>query len=99
MQVVVSPAAEADIGDAYTRYENQREGLGAEFVSELSSAIDAMSSEPLRFPKIHRTIRRALSHRFPFGVFFVVSDGEVIVLAVLHLARNPRRMRERAPRR
>jgi len=95
MRLFISPAAEADIAEAYLWYASQQEGLGAEFLEELSSAFAAMKFESLRFPSIYRTIRRALIHRFPYGIFFVVSDDELVVVAVLHLARDPRRMRER----
>ncbi len=94
MRLIVSPAAEADITDAYRWYEDQRAGLGSEFFGEVSSALDALQYEPLRFPVTYRTLRRALVHRFPYGVFFIVSGAELIVVAVMHLARNPRRMRE-----
>ena len=95
MRLILSPPAEADIADAYFWYESQQAGLGAEFLEEVSSAFAAMNFESLRFPAIYRTIRRALIHRFPYGIFFVVSGDELAVVAVLHLARDPRRMRAR----
>ncbi len=90
MRLIVSAAAEADIVDAYLWYEKQRSGLGSEFVQQVALAVDAVIYEPLRFPAIHRSIRRALLHRFPYGLFFVVAEDKVVVVAVLHLARNPR---------
>ena len=95
MRLIVSPAAEADIVAARSWYEKQRAGLGTEFLAEVSSAMDAVQYEPLRFPAVHRSFRRALIHRFPYGLFFVVSREKVVVVAVLHLARDPRHMRKR----
>jgi plasmid stabilization system protein ParE len=77
-------------------YEEQREGLGGEFVEEVSTTIAAVQSEPLRFPGIFRKLRRALVHRFPYGIFFVVRSDAVVVVAAMHLARDPRRIRRRA---
>lgn len=95
MRLIVSPVAEADIIGAFAWYEDQRTGFGSEFLAEISSAVDAVIYEPLRFPVVYRSIRRALVHRFPYGLFFVVAGEEVTILAVLHLARNPRRMQRR----
>ena len=96
MRLIVRPDAEADIAAAYEWYEEQREGLGTEFLTEVSTVIDAVQSEPLRFPAIFRALRRALVHRFPYGVFFVARADTIIVVAAMHLARNPRRVHRRA---
>jgi plasmid stabilization system protein ParE len=96
LRLIVRPDAEADMATGYDWYEDQREGLGKEFVEEVSTVIAMIQSEPLRFPAIFRTLRRALVHRFPYGVFFVVRSDTVIVVAVMHLARNPRRAHRRA---
>jgi plasmid stabilization system protein ParE len=96
LHLIVRPDAEADIAAAYDWYEEQREGLGKDFVEEVSTVIAAVQSEPLRFPATFRTLRRALVHRFPYGVFFVVRANTVIVVAAMHLARDPRRAHRRA---
>jgi len=38
---------------------------------------------------VSRDVRRAMLHRFPFGVFFFVEGDRATVLAVLHLHRDP----------
>jgi len=69
MRLVVTSAAEADIIGACSWYEKQRAGLGSEFLNEFSSAVDAVVYEPLRFPAVYRSVRRALIHRFPYALF------------------------------
>ena len=96
LRLIVRRDAEADVAAGYGWYEEQREGLGAEFVEEISATVDAIEEEPLRFPKTFRELRRALVHRFPYGVFFVVRPQAIVVVAVMHLARNPRRIHRRA---
>ena len=44
---------------------------------------------PLLFPILENNVRRALSPRFPYGVYFVVGEELISVLAVLHLHRHP----------
>lgn len=34
-------------------------------------------------------VRRCLVNRFPFGVIYSVEQGEIFILAVMHLRRHP----------
>jgi len=45
-RVLLRPEAEADIGDAATWYEEQKAGLGREFVDAVFHAIDGLSANP-----------------------------------------------------
>jgi plasmid stabilization system protein ParE len=96
LRLIVRPDAEVDIAAGYDWYEEQRDGLGREFLEEISNTIVAVHSEPLRFPATFRTLRRALVHRFPYGIFFVARASTVVVVAAMHLARDPRRVHRRA---
>jgi plasmid stabilization system protein ParE len=96
LRLIVRPDAEADIAAAYDWYEEQRHGLGKEFLEEVSAVIETVRTEPLRFPAIYRTLRRALVHRFPYGIFFVFRVDTITVVAAMHLARHPRRIHRRA---
>lgn len=66
----IRTAAIRDLHESAKWYEEQSEGLGREFVEEVNLAIDAACLKPLRFPDMHRGIRRVLVKRFPFGVYF-----------------------------
>jgi toxin ParE1/3/4 len=98
MRLIIRMEAEADLADAYDWYEDQREGLGEEFLDEISITLSTVIEQPLRFPAIYRKTRRALVHRFPYGVFFQVRFDTIAVVAALHLACDPRRLHRRARR-
>jgi len=55
----------------------------------------AIESNPLQYQIIEGETRRAMLHRFPYGVMYVVSDHELLIVACLHARRNPARWRER----
>lgn len=95
MRLIIRQDAETDITSGYDWYERQREGLGAEFIGEISATLNAVQAQPLRFPVVLGKLHRALVHRFPYGVFFVARNDEVIVVAAMHLSRNPRRVQRR----
>ena len=95
-QVVVRPAAAADIEDAFLWYERQRNGLGTEFLEALRATMDLVLVHPEAFPVLRRGARRALvQRRFPYGLYFRVEGDVVLLVACLHAKRHPRRWRSR----
>jgi plasmid stabilization system protein ParE len=38
---------------------------------------------------VHEQIRRALTRRFPYAIYFVIDEDRVSVLRILHQARDP----------
>ncbi|MEW6357062.1 MAG: type II toxin-antitoxin system RelE/ParE family toxin [Planctomycetota bacterium] len=96
--LVIRPEAEEDLRQAYHWYEEQREGLGEDFLLCVEAALTAIQESPLRYPAIHRDMRRILVRRFPYGVFYCVRRHEVSVLAVFHCRRHPRGWQRRRGR-
>lgn len=94
-RLVLRPEAENDIAEAARWYEEQRSGLSLEFRSALDQTLFAIESNPDLYTQVYRDVRRALLRRFPYGVFYVRRAEEVIVAAILHTSRNPRRWRAR----
>jgi len=95
LKVHLRPEAEADIEDAAIWYERQRKGLGQNFLDDVLIALDTISENSNIYPVLHRQTRRAVVHRFPFGIFYRVEEGSVVVLAVMHGSRHPRRWKKR----
>jgi plasmid stabilization system protein ParE len=87
--LVVTPEAAADIQAAFAWYEEQRLGLGFEF----NACVDAAMNAALRHPEAHLCVedevRRVLVRRFPYGVFYIIDDQAITVLAVMHSRRKP----------
>ena len=94
-RVRVRPEAEADLADAYHWYEESRQGLGARFLKAVRSSLRAIASHPEAYPTIHLGIRRLLLRRFPYGLFYHVTEEEVVVLACFHIARDPKAWQDR----
>ncbi len=89
-------AAVADLDEAHWWYEGQKPGLGDEFLAAMSECFDSICDQPEQFPIVHRDQRRALVHRFPYLVFFRAHSESVVIFAVCHAARDPRRWQTRA---
>lgn len=79
-----------DLADGYWRYEQQAEGLGEKYLSAVNSTFEAIERQPEMFARAYGEVRRALVARFPYAVFYRVEPRRVVVLTVLHTARDPR---------
>jgi plasmid stabilization system protein ParE len=97
-RLIIRPEAEADLTDAAVWYDSRETGLGLELLSEVDSAIARALKNPESFTRVRRnpTIRRVLTRRFPYRVFFIVRPDAIVVFAVLHAARHDRVWKHRA---
>ncbi len=94
-QLTIRKDAEADIRAAFEYYESCRKGLGHEFMLCVEAAFEYICRNPSVCKVVHKDVRRAMIHRFPYGVYFLVRDEKVIVAAVMHARRDPVRWRSR----
>ncbi len=92
-ELILRQDAEKDLAQAYKWYNENVPGLGSDFLAVVERALESIQGNPLRFPVIYRNVRRALVKRFPFGIFFVTEEERVVVLAVMHTARDPAKWR------
>jgi len=93
--LIIRPEAEAEMADAYSWYDQRVDGLGNQFILSVDAVLQAVARNPYQYPQVFKTTRRALLHRFPYAIFFIVGDIHITVLAVFHLKRDPRRWKKR----
>lgn len=89
-RVILKPAAEADLLDAYEWYERREGGLGADFMRCVDDCMQLIRRHPEMYPTIHRHLRQGVVRRFPYSVMYFIANGDVIVTAIFHAARDPR---------
>jgi len=94
-RVHLKPAAISDLDDAAAWYEGQKAGLGLLLLDEAGGVLERVQRTPVQFPMVHKTVRRALLHRFPYGIFFILENQVISVLAISHLSRDPSVWRSR----
>jgi plasmid stabilization system protein ParE len=88
-------AVEFDVESAFQWYETEESGLGFEFLKQLRGCYERLLSAPYVYQELSSGIRRALTKRFPYAVYFSIEDESVVVLAVLHTARDPEEWQHR----
>ncbi len=95
-QIIIRPEAENDIEETFSWYEEQSIGLGMEFIRCMDAAIDLITRTPEIYQKVYKEVRRALIRRFPYGLFYLIENDKIIILALLHAKRDPQLMKERS---
>jgi plasmid stabilization system protein ParE len=90
--------AEIELDEAVNWHEAQSRGLGDVFLIEVLSALDRVLLHPQAWHPLGEGIRRCRLTRFPYGLIYAVEDGDILVLAVAHLHRDPDYWRERLKR-
>lgn len=71
-ELVFSEGAETDFNEITTWYEKIRKGLDFDFILCLENEIELIKREPLTYKTIHKNIRKAIIHRFPFNIFMLL---------------------------
>jgi len=87
-RIVVSAEAAGDLEDAKRFYDTRGAGVGDYCVTSLLADIESLAL----FHGIHRRqygCFRMLANRFPFGIYYLESEHETRVVAVLDLRRDP----------
>jgi plasmid stabilization system protein ParE len=93
--VVFTPAARAELTAAQDWYEGEAPGLGWRFREAIGTLVERVTGSPRQFPIVFKHVRRALLHRFPYSLFFVVEDTTVFVIACFHASRDPSHWQKR----
>ena len=93
--VDIQPEAEAEIREAYQYYEAQSQGLGSEFLRALDAAVELIRRHPQGFQVVEGEVRRVLLRRFPYGVFYLLDEQTIVVIACFHASRDPQEWQRR----
>lgn len=83
------PAAEQELNNAVDYYDGCQNGLGLQFAKEVYAAIQNILVFPRAWTPLSGSTRRCLVNRFPYGVIYQIRDEEIIIIAVMHLNREP----------
>ena len=85
----VHPEAQDEINAISDYYDSLQAGLGNAFLHEVADGFSQIQTLPYAWAILRDDIRRHQLHRFPYGVVYHVDADEVLVIAVMHLRRQP----------
>ena len=94
-QVVFRPEAEDEVFEVRQWYDARRSGLGKEFAQAVDELVDRIVENPLAYQRAYKETRRAVLSRFPYALYYRITDDEIVVQAV-HGRQHPSRWRNRS---
>lgn len=95
MRINVLSCAEEEFAEAVAYFNEQCPGLGYEFAADVKAAFSRIAAFPEAWPTLSRRARRCIVNRFPYGVLYQVRKDSILVLAIMHLARDPKTWQDR----
>lgn len=95
MVIRFTPDADAELVEARQWYAHQRADLDLEFMEHIDDALLRVVRNPNLYPIVYRTLRRVVVRRFPFAIFYEVTEDEIQVIAVFHSRRDPESWKSR----
>ena len=81
--------AESELIAAAACYETQQADLGRRFLASVQDAVNRIVLNPRLYPIVELDVRRSLVRTFPFGVLFRERPHAIVIMAVMHLHRDP----------
>ncbi len=95
MNVEFLEPAWAEFMEAIEYYNDQREGLGFEFLEDVRAAIERIIRYPEAWAPLSKRTRRCRTKRFPYGIIYQAKGEALLIIAVTHLHREPRSWKTR----
>ena len=84
-----------DVECAFEWYESEEPGVGFEFLAQLRRCYQRILRTPYAYEELRSGVRRALTKQFPYAVYFSIEQDTVLILSVVHTARDPAEWQQR----
>lgn len=94
-EIIVSREARADIAEAVDGFNDISATLSARFEVELELVYSNACEYPQMYPVVYKNFRRALLRHFPYSVFYVIEKSFILVVGVVHQARDESTWKQR----
>lgn len=88
-KIELSSEAEDDFEKSYEFYAEENEKVADNYFKQVDNSLKKISKSPLTYPKAHRNIRKYVIKKFPFVIYYKVTELIVRVVAIFHTSRNP----------
>ncbi len=94
-EIIIKPIVLVDLDEAMLWYESEQTGLSLRFFNAFEKTIKGVKKNPYAFLEISPHIKRVLIKKFPYKVFYTISDRTIIILGVCHAKRSNAYLRKR----
>lgn len=95
-RLFISREAEADLAEVIEWLADRSPELPARYEADLEHVYSSILDHPEFWPVVYRRFHRALLRKFPYSVFYVVETDAIVVMGVVHQAREESTWKRRA---
>jgi len=88
-------AAEQEFEEAVEYYNQHKNGLGNDFAKEVKSALERILQFPHAWTPLSKRARRCRTQKYPYGVIYQIRSDRILIVAVMHLHRDPKHWKSR----
>jgi len=87
-------AAAAEVESAIAWYAKPGINQTSAFINDLQLTESHLRTHPALYQRVEGDVRRAVLRRFPYSLFFLIEQDQVVVLAFMHQHQRPRTREE-----
>lgn len=95
LEIVFTQEAESDLNEIGEWYRNIRIGLDLEFLTCVELEIELIRKTPLVYKEYYSAIRKAIISKFPYGVYYLLEEKRIVVIAIAHHKRGQKTIRKK----
>lgn len=96
LELLISREASGDIAEALAGLRDISPSLSERFKQELERVYSYITDYPEIYPLVYKNFRRGLLRKFPYSVFYVIMESAILVVGVVHQARDESTWKRRA---
>jgi mRNA-degrading endonuclease RelE of RelBE toxin-antitoxin system len=89
MRIIILKPAQEELDESILFYDQQLQGLGDKFLTEVLKTIDLIQKYPNAWQKLSERVRKCSVKAFPYGIVYVILDDNLIVVAIANSHRKP----------
>ena len=89
MRVRFHPEARAELRETRGWYYERSPLSATAFAHAIDSAVSKIVGAHTQYPLADHGTRKLVLERFPFNIFYLSSESEIVIVAVAHQKRRP----------
>lgn len=86
--ILLTPTAQANLSHIYEYLNEQRAGLGDQFLDEFIKVTDLLLVFPELFQVVRGDIRRGIIRRFQYIFTYTIQDDAIVIARIIHAKGN-----------
>ena len=89
MRYIFHPEALQEYEEATVYYSKISRELAVSFIDLVEKGIKKIREHPEAWQVVEEDVRRHLIKRFPFGIYYTIEGDHILIVAVMHMSRQP----------